>query len=56
VIELEVSEGMRFSDVVDQNSYSYMLGLIYVGEENEAELLSHCYQSVQNLHFEIEDA
>lgn len=56
VIELEVCEGMRLSDAVDQNSSSYVLGLIYVGGENEAELLSYYYQSVQNLHFEIEDA
>jgi hypothetical protein len=55
VIELEVREGMRLSDAVDQDSYSYVLALIYVGGENEADLLSHYYQCVRSLRFEIEE-
>ncbi|MEJ2760335.1 MAG: D-alanine--D-alanine ligase, partial [Gammaproteobacteria bacterium] len=56
VIELEVREGMRLSDTVDQDSYSYVLALIYLGGKDEADLIARYEQCVRALHFEIEDA
>jgi len=55
IIEVEVREGMRLSDAVDQDSYSYVLALIYVGGESEQDLLSKYEQCVQSLFFDIEN-
>ncbi|MEX2524503.1 MAG: ATP-grasp domain-containing protein [Gammaproteobacteria bacterium] len=54
VIELEVHEGKRLAEIVDQDSYSYVLALIYVGGMNESDLLNQYEACVQALRFEIE--
>jgi len=56
VVELEVRAGTRLSEVVDQDSYSYVLALIYVGGMNEADLDNRYDEVVRALDFRIEDA
>ncbi|MFW6031712.1 MAG: ATP-grasp domain-containing protein [Myxococcota bacterium] len=38
LIELRVEQGMRLSDLTEQDAYSYALALIYVGGQDEQEL------------------
>jgi len=56
VVELEVRPGTRLSDVVDQDSYSYVLALIYVGGKDEADLETRYDEAVRGLDFRIDDA
>lgn len=54
-IELEVRTGMRLSEAVDQDSYSYVLALIYIGGADEADVVARYEQCVRELHFVVED-
>ena len=55
VVELEVREGMRLSDAVDQDSYSYVLALVYVGGDSEADVLRRYESCVSKLRFAVDD-
>lgn len=55
VVELEVREGTRLSAVVDQDSYSYVLALIYVAGADEAELNANYEACVASQNFTIDD-
>lgn len=38
VVELNVHEGMRLSELLHQDSYSYELGVVFVGADSEDDL------------------
>ncbi|MGH3976650.1 MAG: hypothetical protein ACRDS9_25520 [Pseudonocardiaceae bacterium] len=48
-------EGDRLSELLGQDSYSYILANIYVGAQGEAELVEKYQRCVQALPFEIDD-
>ncbi len=54
-IELEVHEGTRLSEVVDQDSYSFVLALVYVAGRDTEDLLARYESCVDKLQFVIED-
>jgi len=56
VVEPHVEVGMRLSEMVDQDSYSYVLALIYLGASNPAELLRRYRYCVKQLAFDLQDA
>lgn len=51
LIELEVEEGDRLSELGDQDSYSYELADIFIGGESEQELMNNYERCVDALHF-----
>lgn len=38
IVELNVREGMRLSELLHQDSYSYELGVVFLGAANERQL------------------
>ena len=55
VIDLQVSEGTRLSEMHGQDAYSYELSNIFVGAEDAAELTSKYQACVEALRFEFAD-
>ncbi|MFB9728232.1 ATP-grasp domain-containing protein [Haloechinothrix salitolerans] len=53
-IELTVNEDDRLSELHRQDSYSYQLASVYMGAEDEAELIAKYDQVVAALRFEID--
>lgn len=53
-VELNVEEGMRLADLKHQDSFSFELGVIFVGGESHANLLSRIERCRDMLSFEIE--
>jgi hypothetical protein len=48
-IQLHVKEGMRLSDLPDQDSYSYEVGVIFLGGDSQKQLLEKyraCRQAI----------
>ncbi len=54
-IELIPDEGDRLSDLPGQDSYSYELADIFIGAQNQDDLLDTYQRCVQSLHFTIDD-
>jgi hypothetical protein len=54
-IEVTVNEGDRLSELIGQDSYSYSIANIYLGAQDEAELIEKYQRCVQALPFEIND-
>lgn len=54
-IVVPVSEGMRLSQLLDQDSYSYQLAIIYTAGRSRRELLDNYGKCVRALDFEIAD-
>lgn len=54
LIVIPITEGMRLSELLDQDSYSYQLAIIYTAGQNENQLLENYRRCVETLHFEIE--
>jgi hypothetical protein len=54
-VDVTVHEGDRLSELIGQDSYSYILANIYVGAQDEAELTEKYERCVQALPFEIDD-
>ena len=50
---IHVKTGMRPSDILDQESYSYELGYVFMGARNEHELLENHRKALEYLRFEI---
>lgn len=48
-------EGDRLSELIRQDSYSYIIANIYVGAQDEAELTEKYQRCVRALPFEIDD-
>ena len=53
-VEFNVEEGMRLADLQDQDSFSFELGVVFIGGESHAELLSRIAHCREMLPFEIE--
>lgn len=51
VIHLQVEAGMRLSELIEQDSYSYALAIVYVGSRNQRELLSRWHAIANGLQF-----
>lgn len=54
-VEVIAHEGDRLSELIGQDSYSYILANIYVGAQDEAELTEKYQRCVRALPFEIDD-
>ncbi len=54
-VELDVQPGMWLSELHDQDSYSYVLALIYVGADSHEQLMSYYDAIVQRLRFDLRD-
>ncbi len=55
VILPEAKEGMRLSEMKNQDSYSYRLAVIYMGAENDQELMDKYRQCKELLNYQIEE-
>ncbi len=53
-VELNVSECMRLSTLMHQDSFSYELGVLFIGGESHADLLSRIEECREMLSFDIE--
>lgn len=53
-VRVEVQEGMQLSDVWDQDPYSYMLALVFVGARDQQDILRKSMEVEDRLRFEIE--
>ena len=53
LVEIHAQEGMRLSESVHKESYSYELGFMFMGAKNEHELLEHHQKALDYLHFEL---
>jgi hypothetical protein len=54
-VDVTVHEGDRLSELHGQDSYSFILANIYVGAQNETELIKKYQRCVRALHFAIDD-
>lgn len=55
VVKIIPKEGDRLSDLMDQDSYSYVLALIWIGASNHHQLQRRYEKAVELLAFEFED-
>ena len=55
VIEPHVEEGTQLSRMVDQDSYSYIVALIYLGAENPTQLMRRYHYCLDQLAYELVD-
>ncbi|MFP4634227.1 MAG: ATP-grasp domain-containing protein [Nitriliruptoraceae bacterium] len=53
-IEITVEPGMRLSELHDQDSYSYELAVVYLGADDEEQLLKRYASIEQRLRFELD--
>ncbi|KAA8984542.1 ATP-grasp domain-containing protein [Halospina sp. K52047b] len=54
-VELDVHPGMWLSELHDQDSYSYVLALIYVGADTHEQLMANHSAIVERLSFDLRD-
>ncbi|HKJ70219.1 MAG TPA: ATP-grasp domain-containing protein [Gammaproteobacteria bacterium] len=52
-VEIEVAPGMRLSDLADQDSYSYELGFVFVGADDQRQLLERIRLCEELLTFDL---
>lgn len=55
-IILQVKPGMRLSELLNQDSYRYVLGTLFLGAESREQLLERCDACLDALHFEFQPA
>ena len=53
VVEIHAEQGMQLSDLIEQDSYSYVLAEIYLGGSSEEEILQNYARVVDKLDFEF---
>jgi hypothetical protein len=53
LVKIHVEEGMRLSESLNKESYSYELGLMFMGAKNEHELLENHQKALDYLPFEL---
>ncbi|BCO32166.1 hypothetical protein TspCOW1_22690 [Thiohalobacter sp. COW1] len=53
LIELKIKPGMRLSELIEQDSYSYDIAHIHTGAGNQKELLEKFNRILEALHFEF---
>ena len=51
VVQLDVEKGMRLSDLPEQDSYSFICALIYMGSKNQQELLANYKTLLKKMDF-----
>jgi len=54
-IYITVNEGMKLEDLKWQDSYSYVLAIVYVGSQSQKELVDKFDQCVNRLDIEVDD-
>ena len=54
IVQLEAREGLRLSELYEQDSYSYIIGIVYVGGRNPTELRHKYQQCLDSLTFRFE--
>ncbi|NVI89398.1 acetyl-CoA carboxylase biotin carboxylase subunit family protein [Actinomadura sp. BRA 177] len=55
IVQISVEPGVRLSDLALQDSYSYELGHIYMGAENERELEARYARCLERLTFQFDE-
>ena len=55
IVAPQVKEGMRLSELPEQDSYSYALAYIYMGAKNQSSLLRNYERVVKSLPFRFAD-
>lgn len=55
LVQVEVDEGTRLSEMPDQDSYSYEVAVIFVGANDDDELVQKYEQCLERLPIEFED-
>jgi hypothetical protein len=55
VVQLQVTPGMRLSELLEQDSYSYAIAHIFIGARSRRELLARYRQCLSMLPFELEE-
>lgn len=53
-VRVEVREGMRLSQILDQDPYSYRMAMLYIGGRDEPEILRKAEQVESRLRFDLE--
>ncbi|MFW6050440.1 MAG: ATP-grasp domain-containing protein [Myxococcota bacterium] len=53
-VQLLVREGMRLSDLANQDSYTFELADLFIGADTETELLDRYHRALERMPFEIE--
>jgi hypothetical protein len=53
LVQLHIKEGMKPSELLNQESYSYELGFIFMGAHDEHELLDNHRKCLEHLNFEF---
>ena len=54
-VDVTVMPGDRLSELYDQDSYSYALATVYLGADDEDELIRKYERAVEGLPFEFEE-
>ena len=55
IVVPQVREGMRLSELPEQDSYSYALAYVYMGARNQSSLLRNYERVVRSLPFRFTD-
>ncbi len=55
VVKLQVAAGTRLSELREQDSYSYVLAMVYMGAQSQRELLAGYRRVVRGLEFRVDD-
>ena len=53
LVKIHAQEGMRLSEALNKESYSYELGFMFMGAKNEHELLENHKKALAYLPFEL---
>ncbi len=53
LVKIHIKEGMRLSKLLNQESYSYELGFLFMGAHDEHELLDNYRKCLEHLSFEF---
>lgn len=53
LVQIHIKEGMKPSELLNQESYSYELGFMFMGAKNEHELLDNYRKCLEHLKFEF---
>lgn len=53
-VQVDVEEGMQLSALPEQDSYSFICALIYLGARNQQELLKHYKDCLKQLDFQFD--
>lgn len=54
VVDLHVKEGMRLSELHEQDSYNYSLAIVYMGASNRKKLLANWEECARSLRFRFD--